>query len=175
MDQPSPSGASDRQSLRDVVLKFGFPIEKFTPGQGKLKAARISAVLLMIAGALCAAWAGPKTSNPIWYGVGGTLFGVGVGLVLFAQQIGRGMRVLVCPRGLVIVRQHGQVDTCEWSQVKEIREQGTNLVVDRHEGTPLEFTEENLPAVRRFAQVLRQEADRRRIIWKTESAPPAVP
>jgi hypothetical protein len=155
-------------------MSFGFPIAKFAPGQGRIKAFRILGILGVIAGIVCLVWSAQQSPEVIWYLVGGVLAVIGVGLILLARRSGW-MRVFVCPRGLVMVC-HGEVATCEWDQIKEVHESGRSspgaaegtgarLVIERSDGTTFSFDEKQMPEIHRLGQLLCRETERRSIPW----------
>src|SRR5262249_19573838 len=166
MNQPLAPQPGASRPLRDVVMQFGFPIEKFALGMGRKKAGRIGGLLLVAAGIGIVIWTIAAGLNPMMALPGAALVLAGVGLIVVTRRIGS-LAVLVCPRGLVVAKP-GQVETCTWDQITEVQESGagSRFIIERADGTRLTFTSETVPRIGRFGQLLRPEIERRKIPWK---------
>jgi hypothetical protein len=171
----NPPTSTTAKPLRDIVMQFGFPIERFMPHRGPKMIGRIGAIVCLLAGiGLAVFWAPRQEDDLLWYLLGGGLGLVGIVLILLMRRTGGGLRVLICPRGLVMAHPD-QIDTCPWDQIREVQEQGstggakgsgTSFVVERKDGARFTFNQVNVAEIRRFGPALLQEIERRKIPWK---------
>jgi hypothetical protein len=173
----NPPIETPSKPLREVVMQFGFPIEKFMPGRGPKLIGRIGAVVFAVAGVvLLVFWAPNREEGLRWYLFGAGLVAAGIVLFLFMRRTGGGLRVLICPRGLVMA-QPDRIDTCPWDQLKEVQEfgntagtkgTGTSFMVERKDGAKFSFNQANVAELDRFGKALLKETDRRKIPWNVQ-------
>jgi hypothetical protein len=172
--QPSPNGSGS--SLRDTVMQFGYPIDRFTPGRGRTRLVRVVGLLDTLAGIAVLGWALGTGQPWAMSAVGAALTLSGVALIGVARRMSVG-GVLICPRGIVLARS-GKVESCLWEQMAEIREASPDpaaagagavagYVVERRNGAAWTFDAAAVGDLRRFGSVLRKESERHRVPWKS--------